>query len=65
MAVDIGGLLDVEALTQIVLQAVSRLPAAKQRFATGNWGYNIRAHTGNRKFEAVVVRPYPYKTWGW
>lgn len=65
-AVDIGGVLDFPALTAVIQQAISRLPAHQQVRAGENWGYSLKVHvTEGTASEAVVVRPYPYKTWGW
>lgn len=64
-AVDIGGVIDHAALTALVQQAAARLPANQQLKVGENWGYYIQVHVTEGHGQAVIVRPYPYKTWGW
>lgn len=63
--VDIGGTLDMNAVTELVRRAAAMLPPSQAGIAQGNWGFYIQVHTGDRTVEAVIVKPYPYKSWGW
>lgn len=64
-AIDIGGTLDLNQVTALVQQAASRLPANQQLRPGEVWGYQITVHVTERTAQAVLVRPYPYRTWGW
>jgi hypothetical protein len=64
-AVDIGGLIDFNGITALVQQAIARLPANQQIRPGEVWGYYLKVHVTEHTAEAVIVKPYPYKTWAW
>lgn len=63
--VDIGAYIDYQAISQIVMAALEKMPAGALPTNAGAWTATVVLHPGEGEGAAWIMEHNPYKTWRW